>query len=83
MNSESQTTDAEHAAKCQLAVDVLGSSRKLHLHVNGWSMLPSLWPGDTVLVVHVGSDEVIARVVAGVYGLVQSRQVQAVQVQSA
>jgi Peptidase S24-like len=43
-------SDDVHDVKCDLAADVLRSSGKLLLRVNGWSMLPSVWPGDTLLV---------------------------------
>jgi signal peptidase I len=47
-----------HAAKCELAAEVLRSSRKLRLQVTGWSMLPSIWPGDTLLIEPAKYDEV-------------------------
>jgi len=49
-----------HAAKCELAAEVLRTSGKLHLQVTGWSMLPSVWPGDTLIINRVASDEVVA-----------------------
>lgn len=58
MKSESLTTDVQHTAKCQLAVEVLNSAGRVWLRVNGWSMLPSVWPGDTVLIEHVNSGEI-------------------------
>lgn len=39
----------EHALKCELAAEVLHSSGRLHLQVTGWSMLPTVWPGDTLV----------------------------------
>jgi hypothetical protein len=39
-----------HMVKCELAIDVLRSSGKLRLQVTGWSMLPTIWPGDTLLI---------------------------------
>jgi len=45
-----------HAVKCELAADVLRSSGKLRLRVRGWSMLPAVWPGDTLLVERIESD---------------------------
>ena len=47
-----------HALKCGLAVEVLRSSGTLHLRVLGWSMLPTVWPGDTLLVERLASNEV-------------------------
>jgi signal peptidase I len=46
-----------HAVKCELASEVLLSSGKLRLRVTGWSMLPSVWPGDTLLVERIGAEE--------------------------
>lgn len=37
-----------HALKCELASDVLRSYGRLSLKVTGWSMLPVIWPGDTL-----------------------------------
>lgn len=42
-----------HAAKCELAAEVLRSSGEVRLQVTGWSMLPSIWPGDTLVVKQV------------------------------
>ena len=39
-----------HALKCELASEVLHSSGRLKLKVTGSSMLPSVFPGDTVIV---------------------------------
>jgi signal peptidase I len=39
-----------HSVKCELASAVLLSSGKLRLQVTGWSMLPSILPGDTLIV---------------------------------
>jgi signal peptidase I len=39
-----------HSVKCELASTVLRSSGKLRLQVTGWSMLPSILPGDTLVV---------------------------------
>jgi signal peptidase I len=39
-----------HALKCELAAEALRSSGTLKLQVTGWSMLPSIWPGDTLMV---------------------------------
>ena len=40
--------DQGHSLKCDLASEVLRTSGHLRLQVNGWSMLPSIWPGDTL-----------------------------------
>ncbi len=47
-----------HAVKCELAAEVLRSSGRLRLQVTGWSMLPSIWPGDTLTVEQVGFPKV-------------------------
>jgi signal peptidase I len=49
MRTESAISESD-AVKCELAAEVLCSSGKLRLQVTGWSMLPSIWPGDTLLV---------------------------------
>jgi signal peptidase I len=38
----------KHALKCELAGEVLHSFGSLRLQVTGWSMLPAVWPGDTL-----------------------------------
>ena len=40
--------DEANALKCELASEVLRSSGRLRLCVTGWSMLPTIWPGDTL-----------------------------------
>jgi len=47
-----------HILKCELASEVLHSSGKLRLCVTGWSMLPTVWPGDTLVVERVSPDQV-------------------------
>jgi hypothetical protein len=44
-----------HAVKCELAGEVLSSYGTLRLQVSGWSMLPTVWPGDTLVVERVDS----------------------------
>ena len=39
--------------KCELAGEVLRSSGSLRLGVAGWSMLPTIWPGDLLLIERV------------------------------
>jgi signal peptidase I len=59
MNLSGQPLDDDaHAIKCQLAAEVLRSSGTLRLQVTGWSMLPSVWPGDTLLVDRANSSAV-------------------------
>jgi len=40
----------EHLVKCELATEVLHFSGRLRLQVTGSSMLPTVWPGDTLLI---------------------------------
>jgi hypothetical protein len=47
-----------HTLKCELAADVLRSSGKLRLQVTGWSMLPTIWPGDTLLIERTEAESV-------------------------
>jgi len=47
-----------HALKCELAGEVLRSSGNLHLKVTGCSMLPTVWPGDTLVIEHIVSNQV-------------------------
>jgi signal peptidase I len=42
--------DSEHGMKCELAAQVLRSFGTLRLEVNGLSMLPTVWPGDTLFI---------------------------------
>lgn len=60
MSLSSPVFDDAHALKCELAAEVLRSSGTLRLQVMGWSMLPSIWPGDTLVVDSVDRDGVSA-----------------------
>ena len=60
MISFADTTLAAHALKCELATEVLCSSGQLRLRVTGWSMLPSVWPGDTLMIERTSGDAVSA-----------------------
>lgn len=44
-----------HAVKCELAAEVLRSWGALRLRVTGWSMLPAVWPGDTLMIESAGT----------------------------
>jgi signal peptidase I len=48
----------EHALQCELAGEILRTSGTLRLRVTGWSMLPTLWPGDTLTVEQTSSEAV-------------------------
>jgi signal peptidase I len=42
--------DREHALKCEMAAQVLRTFGTLRLEVTGLSMLPSVWPGDILVI---------------------------------
>jgi signal peptidase I len=46
------------ALKCDLASEVLRSFGNLRFAATGWSMLPAVWPGDTLVVERVSPDQV-------------------------
>lgn len=46
------------AVEGELAREVLSSSGTLRLRVAGWSMLPTLWPGDTLVIEAADSNKV-------------------------
>jgi signal peptidase I len=58
MNMGDIRVSESHAMKCELAAEALRSSGILRLQVMGWSMLPTVWPGDTIIVERVDSAEV-------------------------
>jgi signal peptidase I len=58
MTSAPQVLDEAHALKCALAGEVLRSSGTLRLQVMGWSMLPTVWPGDTLVIESASSNSV-------------------------
>lgn len=54
-----ERTAAElHALKCELAGEVLRSSGHLQMRVTGWSMLPTIFPGDTLMLESTSSERV-------------------------
>lgn len=58
MKLSNQASCDAHSLKCGLAVEVLRSSGTLHLRVMGWSMLPTVWPGDTLVVEHLAGNDI-------------------------
>jgi signal peptidase I len=54
--SDSTPADPAAAVKCDLASEVLRSFGSLRFAATGWSMLPSVWPGDTLVVERVKPD---------------------------
>jgi signal peptidase I len=59
MTSEDAFRAELHALKCELAGDVLRSAGRLRLRVTGWSMLPTILPGDTLMIEHAGGEHVV------------------------
>jgi signal peptidase I len=41
---------AAHQLKCEIGCESLASSGALRLRVNGWSMIPTVWPGDVLII---------------------------------
>jgi signal peptidase len=56
--ADSNAAHTAAALKCELAGEVLRSFGNLRFAATGWSMLPTVWPGDTLVVDRVGSDQV-------------------------
>lgn len=55
--SSSNIAPADSAAvKCELASEVLRSFGELRFAATGWSMLPTIWPGDILVVERVCPD---------------------------
>ena len=50
MNHGMKHHDKAHALKCELAMETLRAERRLKIRVTGWSMLPTIWPGDTLVI---------------------------------
>ena len=50
------TNDLAASAKCELAGEVLRSFDSLRFAATGWSMFPTVWSGDTLVVERVSSD---------------------------
>ena len=50
MKLSSPALDDAHALKCEMAAEVLHAKGTIRLQVTGWSMLPSVWPGDTLVI---------------------------------
>ena len=58
MKLSAQAADDAHTLRRELAGEVLRSSGSLHLRVTGWSMLPTVWPGDTLVIEPASGDQV-------------------------
>ena len=58
MKRADSAVDPTVALKCELAAEVLRSFGKLRFAATGWSMLPSVWPGETLVVERASNDRV-------------------------
>jgi signal peptidase I len=50
--------DSAAAVRCELAAETVRRFGSLCFPATGWSMLPVVWPGDTLVVDHVSPDQV-------------------------
>jgi hypothetical protein len=57
-------TDLTHSLKCELATESLRLSGILRLKVSGWSMLPTIWPGDTLVISRLDDRELFSGEIA-------------------
>lgn len=57
MTNADPSTDSS-AVKCELAAEVLRSFGSLRFSATGWSMLPTIWPGDTLMVERAAPNEI-------------------------
>ena len=55
---DSAPAETAAAVKCDLASEVLRSFGTLRFAATGWSMLPTIWPGDTLVVERINLDQV-------------------------
>jgi hypothetical protein len=58
-SGESVNHNREHSTKCEIAAETLRSFGSVRLRVTGHSMLPIIWPGDTLVVDQRGFAEII------------------------
>lgn len=49
----------EHSLKCEIAAEALRSFGSLRLRVTGHSMLPAIWPGDTLMINHCEISQIV------------------------
>jgi hypothetical protein len=57
MKQPDGATDTAVAAKCDLASEALREFGSLRFAATGWSMLPSIWPGETLVVERASNDK--------------------------
>jgi len=55
---ENASVDSATALKCDLAGEVLRSFGTLRFAATGWSMLPAVWPGDTLVIERVHGGQI-------------------------
>jgi signal peptidase I len=55
---ESGPAETAAAVKCDLASEVLRSFSPAYFPATGWSMLPAIWPGDTLVIERIDADQV-------------------------
>ena len=55
---DSAPAETAAAVKCDLASEVLRSFGTLRFAATGWSMLPTIWPGDTLVVERINLDQI-------------------------
>ncbi|HME35975.1 MAG TPA: hypothetical protein VKF84_12105 [Candidatus Sulfotelmatobacter sp.] len=60
MKRSAQSSGDAHTVQRELAGEVLRSSGSLHLRVTGWSMLPTVWPDDTLVIEQASGDQIFA-----------------------
>jgi len=58
MTQASPIFDDAHLLKCEMAGEVLRENGTLRLQATGWSMLPAVLPGDTLVIDHVAPERV-------------------------
>ena len=58
MRLADSSPDEATALKCEIAGEVLRSFGSLRFAATGWSMLPAIWPGDTLVVDRISSEQV-------------------------
>jgi signal peptidase I len=56
--SPEAVADDTHAIKCELAAETLCFSGQLRLRVSGWSMFPSVRPGDVLMIRRAGLEDI-------------------------
>ena len=49
----------EHSLKCEVAAEALRSFGSLRLRVTGHSILPAIWPGDTLMINHCDISQIV------------------------